>query len=451
MVLAGLLIVWTSGCAPALIVKMRPDARLYHEPVKDTVTFWGHACVYVDLAGYGIVTDPVFGARYSPLNGRRIPYPPTEAYDQTRLILISHAHQDHLQPGTLARFSRSCVVLCPAPSEKYVRGLGPQVRVMRPGDEYPFPGGSVIAVLADHPGGRWSRKPRADGGALGYVIRTRRATLYYSGDTRYFAGIARVGADFKPDLAILNVNSHLEPMDAMRAEVSLGSPRVIAAHVGAYGGRAGKRGRRWHEEFLGLAGPLGVPLRVGESVSLDSVLARPRPVGDARVLAMLTDVGLSPVPRFAEVEPGLYRGAKPDDAGLRRLRELGVRSVISLIHDDGEHRTVETLGMRYFEIPLHAGLLGSSEPTAEQIRSFLALTGDSANRPLYFHCRHGHDRTGAMAAMYRIETDHWGADRAIEEMRALGASRFYKDLYRPIYRIRDREIPVGQSQRGCLG
>jgi L-ascorbate metabolism protein UlaG (beta-lactamase superfamily) len=268
-----------AGCVPALFVSTRPDASLYPEPPQDAVTFWGHACVYLDLAGFGIVTDPLFGRRYSPFNGRVIPYPPREAYDQTRLVLISHAHQDHLQAGTLARFSAHCVILCPPPAEKYVRGLGPQVQVMRPGDEYPFPGGSVTAVLADHPGGRWSTTPRADGGALGYVIRSSKLTIYYSGDTRYFDGIERVGRDFRPDLAILNVNVHLPPADALRAEVALGAPRVIAAHMGAYGGRAGRRGRAYRDQFLKLAGPLVVPLRVGESLALDSLRARPQPLG----------------------------------------------------------------------------------------------------------------------------------------------------------------------------
>lgn len=439
--LAGLLLVLSAGCAPALFVKTRPDARLYHEPTPSAVTFWGHACVYLDLDGYGVVTDPVFGARYSPLHGRKIPTPPPEAYDQTRLILISHAHQDHLQPETLARFGKECVILCPAPSEKHVIGLGPRVQVMRPGDSYPIPGGSVTAVVADHPGGRWARKPHTDGGALGYVIRTSKATIYYSGDTQYFAGMERIGAEFQPDLAILNVNVHLRPAEALRAEAALGYPRVIAVHMGAYGSPSGKRSLRLHDEFLGLAGPLAIPLRVGESVALDSVLPRPAPGGIApERVAELAGSGKFAIHRFAALEPGLYRGAKPGDRGLRSLRDAGVRTVVSLIHDEGERRATEALGIRYFEIPLHAGLFGSSEPTGEEIRSFLALASDSAYRPLYFHCRHGRDRTGAMAALYRIRVRGWSEAEALEEMRALGASRFYKDLYRPIQKAAARAV-----------
>ena len=472
VLLAWLMIALGPGCAPALFVSQRSDPILYSEPSRGAVTFWGHASVYVDIAGFGIVTDPVFGSRYSPFNGRRIPKPPPSAYDQTDVILISHAHQDHLQPSTLARFPESAVILCPEPSEKYVCGLGPKVQVMRPGDEFPIPGGRIVAVPADHAGGRYARKPLPDGRALGYVIETPRITIYYSGDTDYFWGIEQVGAILRPDLAILNVNAHLRPADALRATLALGASRVIPAHVGAYGGRAAGRGRQWQKEFIRLAGALALPLRVGESVALDSIAVRPKRHGSnsrwmeqgdepramiarsgfldrlettsGRILA-LPDPAAVGISRFAEMEAGLFRGAKPNDAGIRYLKARGFRSVISLRRDGDERRKVEALGLRYFEIPLHAGLFGSTEPTDEEIRTFLSLLADSANRPAFFHCRHGRDRTGAMAALYRIRVDQWPAEDAIEEMRAFGASRFYKDLYRPVYACRERRLRTQAS------
>ncbi len=259
------------------------DPDLYTNPRGGAVTFWGHACVYIDVGGRGIVTDPVFGRRYSPLHGRRIPSPPPSAYEQTRVILISHAHPDHLQPRTLARFPRRSTILCPPPSVRYVRSIGPRVRIMRVGDEYRFSGGTIVAVPADHPGGRYSHTAEADGRALGYVIRTGGATLYYSGDTDYFPGIEAIGRRFRPDLALLNVNAHLRPSDALRAAEALGSPPVVPLHFGAYGGRAARRGRRWHGEFLEMAGPLALPLGVGESVLFEATEGFVYPVSDRRL------------------------------------------------------------------------------------------------------------------------------------------------------------------------
>jgi L-ascorbate metabolism protein UlaG (beta-lactamase superfamily) len=267
-VVAALTTVLLVGCAPVLIVNQPFDASLYPEPSQDAITFWGHASVYLDVGGMGIVTDPVFESRYSPFHGRTIAKPPPEAYDQTSIILISHAHADHLHPGTLKRFSPRAIILCPAPSAKHVRDLGPAVLVMRPWEEYPFPGGKIVAVPAYHAGARWIGGPAADGRALGYVIVTPERTVYISGDTDYFAGMEEIGARFRPDLAVLNVNGHLKPADAMRATQTLGAHRVLPVHMGSYGGLAGKRGKRFREEFLALAGAKGVPLQVGQSLPL---------------------------------------------------------------------------------------------------------------------------------------------------------------------------------------
>ena len=261
-----------SGCAaPAPFVHKPIDAQLYHEPHRNAVTFWGHASVYIDAEGVGIVTDPVFESSYSPIHPRRVPRPPLSAYDQTSIVLISHAHSDHLDPPTLRHFPKNAVILCPAPVEKYVRGLGPGVHVMRPGDTYAFPGGTVVAVAADHPGGRWMGKPSPDGRALGYVIVTPARTIYYSGDTEYFSGIEDVGRRFHPDLAILNVNVHLPPTDAIRAVQALGADRVIPIHRSAFGGGHQGRNARYREEFQHLADSLSIPLGVGDELSLGTL------------------------------------------------------------------------------------------------------------------------------------------------------------------------------------
>ena len=306
---SALLIVLGAGCAPALFVKSHPDARLYPEPARAAVTFWGR----LRLPGRGRLRHRHGPGLRSPLLSPARPQDPGTPSRSVRPDPSHpdpHAHQDHLQPGTLTRFSDESVILCPAPSAKHARGLGPRVRVMRPGDEYHFPGGSVIAVPAYHPGRRWSRKARADGGALGYVIRTRKGTIYYSGDTDYFDGFKRIGDEFKPDLAILNVNAHLPPDDAARAHADLGYPRVISSHMGAYGSPRAKRAVRFHEEVLRRAGRPGrsAPRR-GEH--------RPRQPADASGAAARSGSHLDPLTRHA-VRAKALRAWGPDAATSAR-------------------------------------------------------------------------------------------------------------------------------------
>ena len=261
-------IVSSAVCTPAIHARPRVDPVLYSEPPADAITFWGHACVYIDVRGFGIVTDPAFMGRWAIIRHRMIPIPPPEAYDQARVVLISHAHQDHLDPKALARFSPGTVILAPAPAARYLAQRGIRAHVMVPGSEYRIPGGSIVAVAAFHPGGRNAIKARADGRALGYVIRTARTTIYYSGDTKYFPGFATIGAKYRPDIALLNVNRHLHSSDALLAIEDLGAPIVIPSHYGAYSGSSARVASRWRRELVQALGATLVPLEVGESMPI---------------------------------------------------------------------------------------------------------------------------------------------------------------------------------------
>ncbi|HET6349752.1 MAG TPA: MBL fold metallo-hydrolase, partial [Candidatus Krumholzibacteria bacterium] len=85
----AVLLLAVSGCAglaPA-------DPTRFESPPAGEITFWGHACFYIDSGGTGIVTDPVFD-RWMFLRHRFIGSPPPTDLSGTRVILISHAHPD---------------------------------------------------------------------------------------------------------------------------------------------------------------------------------------------------------------------------------------------------------------------------------------------------------------------------------------------------------------------
>jgi L-ascorbate metabolism protein UlaG (beta-lactamase superfamily) len=212
----------------------KPDAAGFPIPAPNTVTFWGHACSYIDIDGFGIVLDPVFD-NDPTLRDRKIPAPPPAAYAGARIILISHAHDDHLSAATIATFPDSCLVLCPAPSARYLTEIRQPVRTMKPGDVLDCAAGRITAVVARHPGTRWSINAEADGRALGWVIESARTTIYYTGDTDLFPGIGVVGAKYAPDILILSCSGHLEGEDAVVAARGSGAPIVIPVHWGAYG------------------------------------------------------------------------------------------------------------------------------------------------------------------------------------------------------------------------
>ena len=274
--LSGLLLLALApGCAATLA---RVDSSMFPDPPRNAITFWGHACCYIDVGGFGIVTDPMF-ENSATFRRRKVPAPPRSAYAGARVILISHAHDDHLSPATIATFPESTLVLCPEPSARYLSEPGRVVRTMKPGDEFEYPGGRIVAVAAHHPGGRFSNDAEADGRALGYVIYAPEARLYYSGDTDPFPGFEAVARAHQPTLVILNVNGHLKSMDAVRAAQSLGAQTVVPVHYGVFGYLfwGERKAPRSYEELSRHLGPILVPLELGRSLPLGGQAATPLP------------------------------------------------------------------------------------------------------------------------------------------------------------------------------
>jgi len=149
----------------------------------------------------------------------------------------------------------------------------------------------------------------------------------------------------------------------------------------------------------------------------------------------------------ARLSPQFYRGAQPTAEGYRGLRDLGIRTVISFRHFFGSRDEAEAAGLDYVSIPIYAAV-GSSAPSPRQVEQFFDVVLDPARQPVFIHCRHGADRTGIMAALYRIECQGWTKAEAIEEMQAFGYHDIYRDLIGFVrgYEPRGRALP-SVSQR----
>lgn len=143
------------------------------------------------------------------------------------------------------------------------------------------------------------------------------------------------------------------------------------------------------------------------------------------------------------VMPGVVRGGQPSDEGFNKLKEAGVRTVINLRNEDlivaRERQVVESLGMRYVNIPLDV----FNPPSRAAVDQFLSKAGDSANMPVYVHCLHGQDRTGAMVAILRLHKQNWTAGQAYNEMLSLGFRPAFVNLSAAVY---DEAARLGRTE-----
>ncbi|HEY4817256.1 MAG TPA: dual specificity protein phosphatase family protein [Candidatus Acidoferrum sp.] len=143
------------------------------------------------------------------------------------------------------------------------------------------------------------------------------------------------------------------------------------------------------------------------------------------------------VPRAGRISDVLFRGAQPSAQGLAELKKLGITTIVNLRGNSGpvasERREVESLGMRFIDIPV----LGWSAPTNAQVAQFLKLFRDDPQQKVFVHCYYGEDRSGVMVAAYRIAQQNWTADQAVAEMYSFG---FHYHLY-PGMKSYVREFP----------
>lgn len=127
-----------------------------------------------------------------------------------------------------------------------------------------------------------------------------------------------------------------------------------------------------------------------------------------------------PVKNFIAVTDWLYRGGQPDDIAFAELVKAGFRSIISLRWNSSIIKTEKQMageyGLDFYSIPLSYWIL----PTRKQLDYFFSLLDDKSKHPIFMHCLHGRDRTGMLAAIYRIAREGWNANDAYAEMKANG-------------------------------
>lgn len=116
-----------------------------------------------------------------------------------------------------------------------------------------------------------------------------------------------------------------------------------------------------------------------------------------------------------QMSPVLYRSGLPSDDRDSQLKALGVRTVISFIKDD-DHAWVKDPSIRLYSQPMHADRVSDDEI----LQALRTVRAAQAQGPVLIHCKHGNNRTGIVAAMYRITFEGWSREAALAEMQNNG-------------------------------
>jgi protein tyrosine/serine phosphatase len=131
----------------------------------------------------------------------------------------------------------------------------------------------------------------------------------------------------------------------------------------------------------------------------------------------------SPVRNFCVVAPQiLWRGERPTTQDAKWLLQQRVGTVVSLQLDDRRAFEAVTLdadyshSVSYFKVPGFNPLQVLSPSHLDQHLALFIAIVKAAPKPVYVHCRAGVDRTGVLAAAYRVLIDGATREEAIGEM-----------------------------------
>jgi L-ascorbate metabolism protein UlaG (beta-lactamase superfamily) len=130
-----------------------------------TIANLGHASLLMNYFGVRVLSDPSLFSRVGfafdsifTVGPKRVTPPPLSASElqDVQLILITHAHMDHLDLPSLKVLPKSATVIACAECARLIKPLGfSDVRELRWGESTEFSGLTVTAMGANHWGKRW--------------------------------------------------------------------------------------------------------------------------------------------------------------------------------------------------------------------------------------------------------------------------------------------------------
>jgi L-ascorbate metabolism protein UlaG (beta-lactamase superfamily) len=214
------------------------------------ITFIGHSSFFLQLGGRNVLIDPVFATRLIALRRMRRPGVRISYLPPIDLVLLSHAHMDHLNRPSLRRIvahtrrltGRAPAAVVPWGVDDVIADLGfSRISTLEWWQAKHLSGLEVTLTPSKHWGARFFKDTHRGFG--GYVIRADGHSVYHSGDTAYFDGFAKIGKRLRPEIALLPIGAynpenyrtvHTSPEDALQGFLDLDAQRMIPMHYGTF-------------------------------------------------------------------------------------------------------------------------------------------------------------------------------------------------------------------------
>ena len=154
-------------------------------------------------------------------------------------------------------------------------------------------------------------------------------------------------------------------------------------------------------------------------------LAAARANSAERPASWAQPITLDGVPNLHKVCDDLYRSAQPTAEGMKKLKQMGIETIVNLRSFHSDLSKIGETGLAYERMYVEAW-----HPKEIEAMRFLQIVTNQKRTPILVHCKHGADRTGALCALYRIAVQKWSKEEAIKEMTqgGFGFHRIWENL-----------------------
>jgi L-ascorbate metabolism protein UlaG (beta-lactamase superfamily) len=214
----------------------------YLEKAQMCVTWLGHAGFLIQIGGKNILVDPNWALWHGPV--KRVKHPTLVPADlpYIDLVLITHAHFDHLHLPSLRAIATGQPIIVP-------RGVGSIVKrcafssITELGcwDAVQFDNLEITLTPARHWGARMIHDTYREFG--GYIIRGEERSVFHCGDSSLFDGFREIGQRADIDVALMPIGAylapsgrevHMNPEEALEAFDMLGADHLVPMHYGTF-------------------------------------------------------------------------------------------------------------------------------------------------------------------------------------------------------------------------
>lgn len=212
------------------------------EPGQVAVTWIGHASFLIQMQGLHILIDPNWAKWLKVI--KRIRKPGLKIHDlpYIDLVLVTHAHFDHLDRRTLRNVAADQPIMVPFRVGNLVHDLGFN-HVHELDYWQTIQHGPLKVTLT--PCHHWGARVLHDShrGFGGYVIEAGGRTLFHCGDSAWFDGFTEIGERHNIDIALMPIGAydppsgrevHMNPEQAVDAFEQLNAQWLVPMHYGSF-------------------------------------------------------------------------------------------------------------------------------------------------------------------------------------------------------------------------